>query len=101
MRRARKPPASDDDEMRAEYDFTGGVRGKHAKSYPPDAIAVVLAPDVARRFRDSTSVNRALRALLVIAATPSFPALLGIVAALRKTKGQKRRRLTSSSRSRR
>ncbi|CAA9340907.1 MAG: hypothetical protein AVDCRST_MAG89-2605 [uncultured Gemmatimonadetes bacterium] len=52
-----------DDDMLPEYDFSGGVRGKYAERYSRAANVVVLDPDVAERFPDSESVNRALRAL--------------------------------------
>jgi len=45
-----------------EYDFSKGVRGKYAARYAESNV-VVLAPDVARTFRDSKSVNAALRAV--------------------------------------
>ncbi len=71
-------------EMRAEYDFSGGVRGKHAGSlrngytieiHQPDGTivieevqpiegVVVLDPDLREYFPDSRSVNEALRALV-------------------------------------
>jgi hypothetical protein len=51
-------------EMRAEYDFSKGVRGKYAKRFPKGAIAVVLEPDVAAEFRTAQSVNKALRKLI-------------------------------------
>ncbi|HUY94159.1 MAG TPA: hypothetical protein VMU71_02630 [Terracidiphilus sp.] len=50
--------------MRPEYDFSHGVRGKYAKRFPPDAVMVLLAPDVAAAFPDSDSVNSALRLLI-------------------------------------
>ncbi len=53
--------------MLKEYDFSKGVRGKYAKRFRAGTNVVVLAPDVARVFRDSDSVNRALRALTRIA----------------------------------
>jgi hypothetical protein len=53
-----------DDEMRAEYDFSKGVRGKYAKSYADGSNVVVLDPDVAERFKTSEAVNRALRDLV-------------------------------------
>ncbi len=52
--------------MRAEYDFSGGVRGKHAIRYPKGSRIVVIDPDVAEVFPDAASVNEALRALLPI-----------------------------------
>lgn len=48
-------------EMRDEYDFSDGVRGKYLKRYQRGANVVVLAPDVAEDFPDSESVNEALR----------------------------------------
>ena len=47
------------DEMRKEYDFTGGIRGKYAERYTADTNVVVLEADVARAFPDSDSVNAA------------------------------------------
>ena len=74
----------EDNNMRAEYDFTGGVRGKHyramqagytitvhkadgttvAKDVMPKEGAVILEPDIRTYFPDSESVNRALRCLI-------------------------------------
>ena len=73
-----------DNNMRAEYDFTGGVRGKHygamqagytitthnadgttvVKDVMPKKGAVALEPDILAYFPDSESVNRALRCLI-------------------------------------
>jgi hypothetical protein len=70
--------------MRQEYDFTGGVRGKHFKAYreghteriykedgttsvqyfTQEDGAVMLDPDVKAHFPDSESVNKALRSLI-------------------------------------
>ena len=71
--------------MRAEYDFSGGVRGKHHRSRlrgyvlrirKPDGTtevreidregSVVLEPDVRKYFPNSKAVNRALRTLIEI-----------------------------------
>ena len=54
---------SEADDMLAEYDFSGGVRGKYAKRYHQGSNIVVLDPDVAERFPNSEAVNRALRSL--------------------------------------
>jgi hypothetical protein len=74
-------------EMRAEYDFSSGVQGKHAEEYHKghsvtvhksdgsvvvqnfklEEGAVVLAPDVREYFPDAQSVNAALRTLISIA----------------------------------
>ena len=60
---SRKPSPKYYDEMRPEYDFTGGVRGKFFNEYQKGTNVVLLDPDVAQVFPDSTSVNEALRAL--------------------------------------
>lgn len=52
------------DTMRAEYDMTGGVRGKYAGRFKGDVVMVPIAPDVAAAFPDAESVNDALRVLL-------------------------------------
>lgn len=74
-------------EMRAEYNFSGGVRGKHADAYQQghtvtirkedgttivqnfklEEGAVILEPDVREYFPDAESVNNALRILIPIA----------------------------------
>lgn len=64
MKKAKKKPAPDD--MREEYDFSGGVRGKYASRATRKATVVLLEPDVAQVFRTSESVNSALRALVAI-----------------------------------
>lgn len=53
-------------ELRDEYDFSGGVRGKYADAYAEGTNVVLLDSDVAKVFPDSESVNRALRALVKI-----------------------------------
>jgi len=53
--------------MRAEYDFSGGVRGKYVHRYRRGTNVVLLDPEVAEAFPDSKSVNDALRALVAIA----------------------------------
>jgi hypothetical protein len=65
-------PANDDD-MRPEYDFTAGVRGKHHEQYNAGTNVVFLDADIAKVFRDSESVNRALRLLLDLARTQLPP----------------------------
>ena len=54
--------------MRAEYDFSQGLRGKYECRYRRGNNVVLLEPEVAEAFPDSKSVNDALRALLTIAA---------------------------------
>ena len=52
------------EDLRPEYDFRGGIRGKYAKRYREGSNVVVLDPDVASQFKDSREVNQALRAYL-------------------------------------
>ena len=56
-----------EEEMKEEYDFSDGVRGKYAERFAKGTNIVVLEPDVAKMFPDSSSVNEALRALVRIA----------------------------------
>lgn len=53
-------------EMRAEYDFSRGLRGKYAQRYAQGTNVVLLAPDVARVFSTAEAVNSSLRALAEI-----------------------------------
>lgn len=54
--RTRKDP-----DVRDDYDFSAGVRGKYAAAFAKASNVVVLEPDVARKFKTAASVNRALR----------------------------------------
>ena len=58
------------DEMRPEYDLRGGVRGKYYERYKQGTNVVLLEPDVAKVFRDSATVNKALRQYLSEHGTP-------------------------------
>lgn len=51
-------------ELRSEYDFSAGVRGKHHRQYNTGTNVVFLDADLAKAFKDSESVNQALRLLL-------------------------------------
>ena len=55
----------ENDDLKPEYDFAGAVRGKYYQSYRQETNMVLL--DVAQAFKDSESVNRALRLLLDLA----------------------------------
>jgi hypothetical protein len=61
MKKANEVPA---DEMREEYDFRGGVRGKYYERYRQGTNLVLLDADLAAVFRDSETVNIALRQFL-------------------------------------
>ena len=60
---------NDNDEMRPEYDFSQGVRGKHYQAYRAGTNVVFLERDIAEVFPDSASVNQALRLLVRLAKT--------------------------------
>jgi len=86
------------DEMRAEYDFSRGVRGKHYEAYRAGTNVVFLEPDIAEVFRDSASVNQALRLLVKLARTHAIlgsrpsKALQSASRAKRKAKSRNRSR---------
>jgi hypothetical protein len=81
---SNKNAPADDDDMRSEYDFSGGIRGKYyhamqsgytitvhqpdgktlVKEVKPRDDAIILALDVREYFPDSESVNTALRSLI-------------------------------------
>jgi len=63
--RAKKKQSMD--ELRSEYDFdySKAVRGKYYhRLIDEGSNVVILEPDIAKAFRDSVSVNEALRSLL-------------------------------------
>jgi hypothetical protein len=64
MKQSKRPTSR---AMRSEYDFSQGVRGKHFRSFKQGTNLVLLEPDIARVFKDSTAVNDALRALVKVA----------------------------------
>jgi len=76
VKRARKsertmslPIQPSDEDMRPEYDFSHGIRGKHHKAYQAGTNVVLLEPDIAAAFPDSASVNQALRLLVRLSKT--------------------------------
>ena len=58
------------DDMRAEYDFdySKAVRGKYYRQAVAGTNLMLIEPELAKVFRDSESVNRALRLLVDTAA---------------------------------
>jgi len=57
----------DMDELRTEYDFdySKAVRGKYYRRLIEEGSnVIILDPDISKAFRDSASVNKALRSLL-------------------------------------
>jgi hypothetical protein len=63
--RTAAPRARED--MRAEYDFSAGVRGKYAKRFAAGSNVVVLEPELAAAFPTPRAVNAALRRQLAAA----------------------------------
>ncbi len=64
----KKPPSKRrTQEMREEYDFSGGVRGKYVDRYRRGINVALIDPELAEAFPDSKSVNDALRVLVAIA----------------------------------
>jgi len=59
-----KNERSEKHEIRDEYDFSDGVRGKYAERFKQGSNVVVLDPDVAAEFPTRESVNKALRVYL-------------------------------------
>ena len=49
--------------MIKEYDFIKSVRAKYSKKYKEGTNVVLLEADVAKVFKTSSSVNKALRAM--------------------------------------
>lgn len=86
MKKKKSPKSESTEEMLPEYDFSGGVRGKHSKAYKNghsvtvhksdgtasvqhyklEDGAVMLESDVRKYFPDSEAVNRALRGLITL-----------------------------------
>lgn len=84
MNKVNSGQPDNDNDLLGEYDFTGGVRGKHYQAYRQghsvtihqtdgtDIVqhfrleegAVILDPDVREYFPDGEAVNQALRTLI-------------------------------------
>ena len=60
---SKRPLDPDRDTMRAEYDFSGAVRGATAARYRQGTNVILLDPTLLDVFPDSAAVNEALRAL--------------------------------------
>lgn len=57
---------SDEDTMRDEYDFSGGVRGRYVDRLKEGSNVVLISPDLSEKFPSEEAVNEALRELLRI-----------------------------------
>lgn len=66
-RASKDQPVQVSEGMQPEYDFSRGIRGKHAARYAAGTNVVVLEPDVAKAFPTANMVNEALRLLMSIA----------------------------------
>jgi hypothetical protein len=62
--RVMKKDKSSRKQMRSEYDFSQGERGKYARRYAQGTNVVVLEPDVAKAFPNSKVVNVSLRGII-------------------------------------
>ncbi len=65
-----------DDDLRPEYDLSrlkGGVRGKYYRQAAAGTNLMLIEPELAEVFRDSQSVNRALRLLIDTAEAAAGP----------------------------
>jgi hypothetical protein len=71
MKKANEEPSPD--EMRDEYDFRGGARGKYYERYRQGTNLVLLDPDLARVFHDSEMVNVACGSFSRNTASLQFP----------------------------
>ena len=60
----------EDDDMRAEYDFTGAVRGRFYQGRGRLVLRITLDEDVARHYRTHDDVNNALRQLIAEGRAP-------------------------------
>jgi hypothetical protein len=58
--------AAEQEEVLPEYDFRGGVRGKHVGRFAQGSNAAVFAPDATRVFPARVAVNEALYTLVQI-----------------------------------
>jgi hypothetical protein len=58
------PEDPEEEEDIPEMDLAGGVRGKYYERYKKGTNVVLLDPDLAHVFNDSSAVNRALREYL-------------------------------------
>lgn len=67
LKKANKTKKARHQDMRKEYDFSKGVRGKYAKRFAAGTNLVAISPELVELFPDSESVNQALRALYEIA----------------------------------
>jgi len=65
----KKADPNTNDEIREEYDFSKGERGKYARQYAEGTNVVILDPEIAQEFPTSESVNQALRSLLPVIKT--------------------------------
>jgi hypothetical protein len=88
----------DSDEMRPEYDFSQGVRGKHYRTYQAGINVVFLEPDIAAVFPDSASVNQALRLLVRLSKSKAVAGGRADKATLKTSRGRRKAKPKQRSR---
>lgn len=59
----KHPRSRDNDAMRAEYDFSNGVRGKYAGRFPPDPAFVTFDPEMSALLFGSGTLQSRLRTI--------------------------------------
>ena len=64
-----KSKSKKDKDTLREYNFSNAIRGKYLKRYSEGSNIVILSPDVFTVFRNSISVNEALRSLMKVASS--------------------------------
>ncbi len=69
----KAPDKKAEPDVRAEYDFSRGIRGKYARRYAQGTNVVVLERDVAKVFPNAKAVNRSPRALAGIIGHQKHP----------------------------
>ena len=86
-----------DDGMRAEYDFSGAVRGKYYERFRQSSNVVLLDLDVSEAIPNSTLVNQALRTLVASVARKS----VGVMRSPSSPQRQPDKRMTRSAKAKR
>ncbi len=60
----KKTAKVDKDNMRAEYDLSGGVKNPYAARFAKGTNLVLIEPELSKAFPSGAAVNAALRILL-------------------------------------
>lgn len=65
MRKMPNSSETENDDLLVEYEFDYKKAKRNRFALEADQQVVILDPDVAKHFKDSESVNRVLRALII------------------------------------